>query len=267
MDSAWTRENRGAVVSLITEDGKSQLDGPHTVSFDEALAHIQLANRGAELHALAIDQPLIVKNATRRRPVEDVVSHVMGKHGSAVQPANRSKQTMFGDGAPIWPFLTALEDMGFSHDHRANDRAEARGSFFFEVYPALSNLGLFWPFYTRGMVPRYNPQRRTFDPNDWQLLCSHVLSFVERWNVECDWLKRAMPLVSPSKREQDKLDAIICLCIAMSWTSGECGVVIGDFETGYIVVPSHNALTELYRKHSAVHRVPFWPQTVLQGIT
>lgn len=68
----------------------------------------------------------------------------------------------------------------------------------------------------------------------------------------------AMRLASPPKTEQDKLDAIICLCIALSWTAGECGVVVGDFQAGYIVVPSHECLTEALRRHAAVHEVAFW---------
>jgi predicted RNase H-like nuclease len=261
-DSAWTRRNRGAIISLMSEGKRRDLDGPHTVSFDQALAHIRKVGLGAEVHALAIDQPLIVNNATGRRAVEDVAAHVMGRYGSAVQRANRNKQMMFGDNAPIWEFLTALEKMEFRHKHHANERTVARGRFFFEVYPALGNLGLFQLFYARGMVPCYDPQRRTFNLNDWRLLCNQVGNFLQQRNVQCNWLNTAAALIAPAKRTQDQLDSIICLCHAMSWTGGECGVVVGNVETGYMVVPSHTDLTASLRAHANDHGVTFWPVTV-----
>ena len=196
-DSAWTRGNRGAVVSLITEDGQRRLVGPDTASFDEAVEHVRAVTEGADLHALAIDQPLIVNNDARRRPVEDVVAHVMGRFGSAVQPANRSKDSMFGTSAPIWSCLNALRDMGFIHSPHSGDRMKASGRFFFEVYPALGNLGLFPVFYRRGTVPRYNPERGTFNLGDWRLLIDAVTDFLGQHGADCTWLGTAKGLMAP----------------------------------------------------------------------
>jgi predicted RNase H-like nuclease len=262
LDSAWTRRNRGTVLSLISEGGKRRLDGPHSVSFDEALEHIRACGQGAAVHALAIDQPLIVNNDTGRRPVEDVVAHVMGTFGSAVQPANRNKEMMFGSNAPIWPFLKALQEMGFAHDHHANDRTQAKGQFFFEVYPALGNLGLFPCFFARGMVPRYNPQRRTFDLEDWKRLCDEGMRFLQQHKIQCDWLNKARGLIAPTKRIQDQLDAVLCLCHALFWTGGNAGAVVGDMASGYMVIPSHRDLTALLRGHANDHGVAFWADAV-----
>jgi predicted RNase H-like nuclease len=259
-DSAWTRGNRGSVVSLITEDGQHQLIGPHSASFDEAVEHVRSVTEGADLHALAIDQPLIVNNDAGRRPVEDVVSHVMGRFGSAVQPANRSKDTMFGSSAPIWSCLEAFRKMGFTHNHHAGDRMSASGRFYFEVYPALGNLGLFPAFYARGVVPRYNPQRRrTFDLDDWRLLTDAVMEFLEQHGVVCSWLMAARASVAaPRKQTQDQLDSVICLCHAISWTGGEPALVVGDMSSGYMVVPSHDDLTAHLVTHATSHGVAVW---------
>jgi predicted RNase H-like nuclease len=255
-DSAWTRGNRGAVVSLITEDGQHRIVGPDSASFDEAVEHVRAVTQGADLHALAIDQPLIVNNDARRRPVEDVVAHVMGRFGSAVQPANRSKDSMFGTNAPIWSCLDAFRNMGFTHNHHAEDRVNASGRFFFEVYPALGNLGLFPVFYRRGMVPRYNPdRRRTFNLQDWRLLIDAVIDFLGRHGAACAWLSTARALVAPRKQVQDRLDSVICLCHAIAWTAGEPALIVGDMTSGYMVVPSHDELTSFLITHANTHGV------------
>lgn len=183
----------------------------------------------------------------------------MGAFGSAVQPANRKKQPMFGDSAPIWAFLNSLHKMGYSHDHRAYERLEASGRFFFEVFPALGNLGLFHVFYARRSVPRYNPQRRTFALDDWKLLSEQVQIYLQGYRIDCAWIVEAKALSTPSKQIQDQLDAMICLCHAMSWTGGKDGIVVGDMDNGYIVVPSHDELTVFIRALANDHGVEFWP--------
>ena len=55
---------------------------------------------------ILLDQPTIVKNLTGQRPVENIVGSAISRRRGGMQPANTSKENMFGKDAPIWPFLT-----------------------------------------------------------------------------------------------------------------------------------------------------------------
>ncbi len=261
-DSAWTLNNCGAIVSLVAEDGRRQLNGPERADFRQALLHIEQVGQGAANHVVAIDQPLVVKNKTGSRPVEQAVSSLMGKFHSGVQPANLGNVRMFGNGAPVSCFLEALERLGYRHVRLPDDWDAADGRLYFEVYPALGNLGLFPNFYERvpRSVPKYNPMRRkTFRPEDWCLLCDEVSRFLEARRVRCDWLS-AMSVVkkTPQKADQDKVDALICLCHAISWAERAHLVVVGDLDTGYMVVPTHNDIANDLQTDAASKRVGFW---------
>ena len=52
-----------------------------------------------------LDQPTIVNNTTGQRPVENIVASAVSLRYGGMQPANTSKEEMFGTKAPMWKFL------------------------------------------------------------------------------------------------------------------------------------------------------------------
>jgi predicted RNase H-like nuclease len=135
-----------------------------------------------------------------------------------------------------------------------------------EVFPALGNLGLFPIFFNPRQlpsgriglsVPKYNPDKDNFSLPDWQLLCKCVSHLLAQRELACPWVASAATDRHPQKGDQDKLDALICLCIALHWTSGGPGCVIGDFRTGYIVVPTHPALRDKLQQSAQERDVAF----------
>src|SRR4051794_18148089 len=108
-DSAWTCKKQGAIAHVVIEDGESVLVEPEVANFAEALASINAAGAGADLHVIAVDQPLIVPNETASRPVEAAFRSMLGSLGGAIQPSSRSRVDMFGDTAPIWKFMADLD--------------------------------------------------------------------------------------------------------------------------------------------------------------
>jgi predicted RNase H-like nuclease len=217
-DSAWTDNGKapGAVCTLvIASDGRVRFKPPHHVSFDQALAFIDAERHGCDTCLVALDQPTIVPNETGSRPVDKVAASLVSFVGGGVQPANRSKKEMFGDDAPIWPFLKRL---GATEDPELSRTAES-GLFIIEVFPALALPAFEARFNGRMKAPKYNPaNRRKFRQDDWL----DVIEIIARYARDVpihgiqDWtetIKRETTDRLPRKADQDRLDAVLCALI------------------------------------------------------
>ncbi len=58
------------------------------------------------------------------------------------------------------------------------------------------------------------------------------------------WIENAAQSVSPRKRDQDGLDACICLLVALYLAERRECLMVGDLRTGYIIVPYGEGLYE-----------------------
>jgi predicted RNase H-like nuclease len=240
-DSAWTDNKRfpGAICS-ICHDGHGFRDfkAPILVSFNDALEYVRAARGKYGLTLIAIDQPTIVPNSTGMRLAERVAASAVSWLGGGVQPANRSKVGMFDDQAPIWRFLRELNAL----DDPLRARDAETGLFIMEVFPALALAALHPGFCGRLKGPRYNPTRKkTFRQPDWDRVIEVIRA--ETRTFACaeadDWTALLKGSVRPGKSDQDKLDAVVCLLVAIRWRllPPEQSVMIGDLASGYIVVP------------------------------
>ncbi len=173
------------------------------------------------------------------RPVERVAASLISKLKGGVQPARRSGlgASMFGDGAPIWRFLDRI---GTTQDPMAA-RGAAVGTFVMEVFPALALPAIIPAIWDHGHGAKYNPKARLFRPSDWSLVCLGVAthaSAVGRFEIShCSEALAA--IATPTKGDQDRLDALICLLIGLGWRHlpAEDGLLLGDLDNGYIVTP------------------------------
>jgi predicted RNase H-like nuclease len=146
---------------------------------------------------------------------------------------------MFCDAAPIWKFL---ESLNAKEDPEAS-RTDTLGLHLIEVFPALALPSLSPTFFGRMAAPKYNPARRkTYRPGDWMRVTEAVaLQFEDLKSMDAAaWCREAARIALPRKRNQDQLDAMICLLISMHWRLKERSksLLIGNTETGYIVVPA-----------------------------
>lgn len=143
---------------------------------------------------------------------------------------------MFGEDAPMWRFLRRFG--GPADPSKSGAQTQV-----FETYPVLAMIALGWmlPDSRRaGRLPKYNPgRRRTFSSSDWQHVCGLASrAFDERGLSELvRWIDEASRSPSPRKRNQDRLDACLCLLVALGFSEGQECLMIGNLETGYIVVP------------------------------
>jgi predicted RNase H-like nuclease/L-amino acid N-acyltransferase YncA len=255
-DSAWSKRNRGAIAHLIACDGKAQFMAPQTASFDEALASIKAIGVDATIQVVGIDQPLIVSNQIGCRPVERVFQSLMSSVRGAIQPANRTKAELFGDGAPIWSFLCDLDaDLSWSRSTGATS-----GTYAIEIYPAVALLALFPQFLARGRAAKYNPANKTFELADWRLVCDSLADLGGKLGFDGlpEWAMAHGRIIKPRKADQDRLDAAICVVVTyLWWRYGlERSIVVGDLETGYIVTPSGPEMTRRLEGRAADWAVP-----------
>ena len=213
---------------------------------------------------VAIDQPIVVPNDTGSRPVDIVVDSLMQHLNSRAQMVNRTdtrpnpNKYMFGDGAPVWKFMSKIGPSEYSGMTDRDDRSafvdfqaakiSAGATRVIEVYPALALVALDAIFMDRGSAARYNPQNYQFSLDDWKLVCSAVACCADQFDLPeiSQWAKEMEePWVSPRrprKLDQDKIDAALCLLVALMWRRQSHEVrVFGNLETGYIVTPTSDA--------------------------
>jgi predicted RNase H-like nuclease len=246
-DSAWTQGNSGALVGAIRNvDGTyRELGPPQRVDYAEAEAAIidwQTQNAPTATIVL-LDQPTIVNNVSGQRPVENIAGSLVSRRYGGMQPASTSRTSMFGANAPVWGFL---DRFGGPADPR---RPLARTSVV-ETYPVLTMLAMGWllPDSRRGdRLPKYNPARRkTFSASDWRYVCRVTSSALREHTLVIvpEYLEEAALKEKPSKSDQDGLDASICLLTAVHLAEGGECLMVGNQETGYILVPFGDNLFE-----------------------
>jgi predicted RNase H-like nuclease len=263
-DSAWTAQNSGAIIGVLRSDDGTfcELGPPQIADYRLAQAAITAwqVEFAPEATIILLDQPTIVPNATGQRPVENIVGAIVGLRYGGMQPANTSKMAMFGAEAPIWPFLNWF-------DGTANPLEADASTNVFETYPVLTMIALNWtqPDLSpqgrpAGRLPKYNPERnKTFSLSDWQYVCGHAsAAFSDRGLMEIvQWIDGSALKAPPRKCDQDGLDACICLLVALHLAEGKDCLMVGDLQTGYIVVPHSVELhTELDIRCNETGRVP-----------
>lgn len=239
-DSAWTATNSGALVGALQFDiGTFQSLGPPQIADYCKAQEIILKWQDEQKPAATIillDQPTIVKNSTSQRPVESIVGSPVSLRYGGVQPANTSRGEMFGKGAPLWRFLTRFGGA-------ANPLEPVSDTRVFETYPVLAMIALDWMLRDPrpgGRLPKYNPKRkRTFTISDWRHVCEKSSDAFRNCGLMdiVQWLNSAAHEPLPKKCDQDCLDACLCLLVALYLAERRDCLMVGNLQTGYIVVP------------------------------
>jgi predicted RNase H-like nuclease len=259
-DSAWTDNPAapGAIcaIDLVGNQFRS-IREPHLENFAGALAFIRSLHHPNGLTIVGFDQPTVVPNHTGCRPVERAVGSLVSWLGGGVQPANRSRIGMFDTSAPVWRFLRqlgAIEDPELA-------RTDKVGLFILEVFPALALASMNGAFFGRLAGPRYNPSRKhTFNIEHWIAVAKTASTIAER--LECKpvvaWCSDLMKINRPRKSDQDKLDSIICMLVAVCWRFDPRRqlAMIGDLLNGYIVTPVSELARERLMAAALVRNVP-----------
>ncbi len=240
IDLAWsTRANTGV---CLVQDGKV-LDSALVQSDDAIIDWVAPHVDGPCL--LAIDAPLIVNNATGRRPCESALSKCFGKHHAGPHSSNLGLASFAGGvrGERI------AKRLGLGIDPLFPPGVPVQRAI--EVYPHPALVALFGmdkSLKYKAKRGRSLPQRHAA----FATLIGHLESLGDG-NPPLDvatsprWPLLRQGITDPSgtalDRYEDELDAYVCAYIGLHyWTHGSrhCRVV-GDTATGYIVTPVNEA--------------------------
>src|SRR2546426_1844444 len=231
-DSAWGRRNKGALCHLaLRRDGALEfIAPPDTSAWNDATAWARRATW--ESHVVAIDQGLVVRDATGMRPVERKLAKALMKDFKCGAHASNTSNPCYGPAAGIWDFVEVLEGGGYQQTPMAIAE-RAAGSFYFECFPHPALLGLF----DLDGILKYKVRHR--DPFSWQQLLELLRSLEVRepplLGIGC-YAAAGLPQTLDN---ENKLDAIIAAYVgAFWWHHGtDRSVSLGSLSTGYVVTP------------------------------
>jgi predicted RNase H-like nuclease len=259
-DSAWTDAPKapGAICAVAFDDqGQVQFHEPRLVSFAGARTFIDALRKDFAVSLVALDQPTVVPNISGSRPVDKVAASLISFIGGGVQPANRSKIGMFCDDAPIWSFLSDLD----ATEDPVQARTAPAGHFLIEVFPALALPAFEDGFAERLRAPKYNPKNvKKFRIDDWKAVTRVTQLNGERLGVSglADWARHMHDVARPRKSDQDKLDAVICALIGLTWRADHAArsIMLGDVKNGYMITPISESTRPRLEQAAIRHRVP-----------
>ena len=247
-DSAWADNPKapGAITASEFQEGRPvRFHAPRLSSFTEALKFIKKVYSDTGCTLCALDQPSIVPNFTSMRPVERTAASLISWLGGGVQPSNTSKIGMFCLNSPIWTFLSSLQ----ANENPEYARTATSGLHLIEVFPALALPSLEESFFGRLAGPRYNPERKkTFRIEDWTRVAEAAARAFEALacSEEAAWCMNAMDLAKPRKADQDRLDSMLCLIIALRWRLRPRteSLMLGSLNAGYMILPASPQVRE-----------------------
>ena len=238
-DSAWAGKTPGGICwATFVNKRLEEIYEPQPATFEEAAKIIEEKRDCTDYTLVALDQPTLVPNKTGCRPVEKVAASLISRLDGGVQPANQSKESMFGPEAPVWKFLDRLN----ARQNPPAARTANAGLYLIEVFPALALPALEPDILKRKQKASYNPEKKAkFSLSDWRLVTEAVRSHADTFNLDSlsRWANEKAMLDTPTKSDQDCLDAAICLIIALLWRreKRKLMTVIGDSQNGYMVTP------------------------------
>ena len=256
-DSAWGDKKPGSIAwASFSNRRLERCCLPKPAFFDDAINVYNELRTGHDFLLIAIDQPTIVENSSGSRPVEGVVRPLIGKLGSGVQPASRKKE-VFGPNAPVRRFLNEIDVL----QDPMTARVSQEGAYLIEVYPVLALAALEPEIMEREQAARYNPTKPNFRVDDWKLVAKAVARHTDHFNLPTlsKWAKLAVDTKWPSKGEQDMLDAVICLIVALQWRRAERESVamIGDLGSGYMITPVSKSTKAVLQKSARERGVSY----------
>ena len=250
-DSAWNGKQGGICYALFEGDRLGDYCLPKPADFVHASSVIERFRADADYTLVAVDQPTMVPNATGMRPVERVAGSI--KRG--VQPANLHG-AMFDRSAPIWSFLDGLD----ANEEPLKAQKAAADLHVIEVFPGLALPALLpppGPELPHGL--RYDPGKKSrFELAHWKQVTNSACMHAQKLDIEpfVGWSAKRADDTKPTKQDQDCLDALICLIVALKWHRGDPDTkVLGDWR-GYMVTPLSAEAEKKATIKAKKHNVP-----------
>lgn len=227
IDLAWG-PNGATGVAVI--DAEARLLHVSTRRSDEEIDEA-LAPYVGDSCLVAIDAPLIVRNATGSRPAEKALSKDFRRFEAGTHPSNLGKPE-FADGGRAW-------HLAKRHGLDVNPRS-GRARRAIEVYPHPATIVLFG----LGRTLKYKHKQG----RDLELLRSELLELMRHVEsvvtTEETWAALRRQVEQATRKSElrvveDQVDAVACAYVGLfadRWP--ERTTTYGDLDTGYIVTPA-----------------------------
>lgn len=236
IDLGWRSQPSGVCAlewrerSLVVRD----VDRPTTIH--ETLNWIEI--HGEDSTGIAIDAPTIITNPTGMRLCDRLTHTHFGKYDAGCYPANLGRP--FAERTT--GFAQALVDMGFIHAPSIEPQSQGRWQI--EVFPHPATVHLFG----LTQIIKYKKGRLADRAAGLDQLCSYMKNTLPQLVPALDLASFNVKIPSPNftqlkgkelKTIEDKLDSVLCAYVGAHWWywGMDKNLVLGDRETGFIVVP------------------------------
>jgi predicted RNase H-like nuclease/ppGpp synthetase/RelA/SpoT-type nucleotidyltranferase len=236
IDLAWG-ERKPTGLAVLDDDGL--LVHISAVQTDEEIAEALKPYLAADC-LVAIDAPLIVKNATGNRPAEAALNRDFARFDAGAHPANTGKPEF--SQTPRGARLSSL--LGLDMNPRSGRARRA-----IEVYPHPATVALF----RLGRTLKYkNKPGRDLETLRGQLLV--LIGLIESLasgkppmridRPRSGWSELVAQVEAAGRKSQlrvveDQVDAVVCAYVALFATRDPGGTTTyGSFDEGYIVTPT-----------------------------
>ncbi|TAE58519.1 MAG: DUF429 domain-containing protein [Nostocales cyanobacterium] len=237
VDFGWTSQPSG-LCCLELKDGKLQLiDIDRQDHIADIFLWIDEIVKPEEPAIIAVDAPTLIPNPTGSR-LPDKLSHkYFGKYHAGCYPANQN--LAFAE--RTINFGLELEKRGFMHAPKIEPQKPGRYQIEVFPHPAIVNLFQLEKIlkYKKGKIAerrleliKLHNKIQEILPNISPCLCSSAFT--------CDVFTTEISNTGKElKAMEDKLDSLICAYVGAYWWfwGTEKNLVLGDENTGYIVVP------------------------------
>lgn len=242
LDLAWSAANQtGAAVLRGGPEGATLVEEPQLLGGLEAIVAFVLGHTSDGPAIVAVDAPLVVPNATGRRPAEAALAAVFRRHEAGAHPANRALLDRDGRGVRGELLVTALAEHRFRP--AATIEAGACGRLLTEVYPHAAMVALFGLAKTLKYKARGQRDVAT-RLAAWQSYQAHMRSLETHeppLHGHQGMLATDVSLLRGGglKGYEDRVDALLCAYIALyahRWGGARC-VTFGDAAGGWILTP------------------------------
>lgn len=247
LDLAWGEKNQTGVAVIDTDGRLLHVGSAH----DDDSIVAALAPFVADECLVAIDAPLIVKNATGHRPAEAAFNRDFQRFEAGARPAFTDRPEFRHPRA-----ARIAERLGLNVDPSSGAPRRA-----IEVYPHPATVVLF------ELEKTLKYKRGPFEDRQRELL--RLMTLIEglddasprlRVNHNVAWVelrKRVEAATKPSQldRDEDPVDAVLCAYVGLYWYHRPQDVTVyGDVASGYIVTPS--LPPDRHRRNSRARRMP-----------
>ena len=236
VDLGWKTGESGLCFLEWNNSQLQVIDITRRLSLAEILDWIENHVSSEEGAMIAVDAPLLIPNATGTRLCDRLTHKYFGRYHAGCYPANLGRP--FAERTVR--FGKNLETRGFNH--APSLEAQKIGRYQIEVFPHPAMIHLF----QLSRILKYKKGNLAEKKTELQRLRHYIQTILPNLTPALDLTD--FPLLSLTlsltgkqlKAIEDQLDSLICAYIGAYWWywGTEKNWVLGDRETGYIVVPS-----------------------------